>query len=44
MIQLFLNKFYTSIKSHLKSRAISDYLSNTQNVFWRNMYDEWVKF
>ena len=44
MIHLFLEKSYTSIKSHLKSRAMADYLSNTQNVFWPNMYDEWVEF
>ena len=44
MIQLFLEKFHTSIKSHLKPTAKIDYLSNTLNVFWQNMYDEWVEF
>ena len=23
---------------------MTDYLSNTQNVFWLNMYEEWVEF
>ena len=44
MIQVFLEKSHTSIKSHLKPRAMADYLSNTLNVFWPNMYDEWVEF
>ena len=44
MIQVFLKKSHTSIKSHLKPRAMADYLSNTLNIFWPNMYDEWVEF
>ena len=31
-------------KSHLKSRAMADFLSNTLNMFWFIMYDEWVEF
>ena len=44
MIQLFLEKSHTSIKSHLKPTAKTDYLSNTLNVFWPNTYNEWVEF
>ena len=44
MIKVFLEKSHTSIKSHLKPRAMADYLSNTLNAFWSNMYDEWVEF
>ena len=42
MIQLFLEESHTSFKSHLKPRAMADYLNNTLNKFWPNLYGEWV--
>ena len=40
MIAYLLDWAHKSIKSHLKTREIGEYLSNKLNVFWQKMYEE----
>ena len=40
MITYLLNWAHKSTKTYLKTREMSEYLSNKLNVFWPKMYEE----
>ena len=44
MITYLLDKAHKSTKTHLKTREMSEYLSNKLNVFWPKMYEEYERF
>ena len=44
MIAYLLDWAHKSIKSHLKTREMGEYLSNKLNVFWPKMYEECERF
>ena len=44
MIAYLLDWAHKSIKSHLKTGEMSEYLSNKLNVFWPKMYEECERF
>ena len=44
MIAYLLDWAHKSIKSHLKTREMGEYLSNKLNVFWPKMYEECERY